>query len=169
MAFWRTAAALNGAAALQIANMVRATRARRRARFDDREARGMTLLREWLSPQQLRQLEAYNYFEVIGCDSGTRYRIKYGVSTNVVELDGDGRPREGWCFIPQGNLVAGDVMLAQKIALETNERGALAIANQFLVPPRPPLPGADLTSANDCLPRRGGTGDPLRTVPILRF
>ena len=46
--------------------------ARRRARFDDREARGMTLLREWLSPQQLWQLEAYNYFEVTGCDSGTR-------------------------------------------------------------------------------------------------
>jgi hypothetical protein len=138
MAFWRTAAGWNGAAVLRIANMVRAARARRRARFDDREARGMTLLREWLSPQQLWQLEAYNHFEVIGCDSGTRYRIKHGVSTNVVELDGNGRALVGWCFIPQGNLVAGDVMLAQKIALETDERRALAIAKQFLVPPRPP-------------------------------
>jgi hypothetical protein len=27
------------------------------------------------------------------------------------------------------------VMLAQKIALETDERGALAVAKQFLVPP----------------------------------
>lgn len=136
MAFWRIAAALVGAAGRHIADMVRAARARQQARLDDREARGMTLLREWLSPQQLWQLEAYNYFEVIGCNSGTRYRIQYGVSTNVVELDGDGRPRLGWCFIPEGNLVAGDVMLAQKIALETNERGALAIAKQFMVPPR---------------------------------
>jgi hypothetical protein len=30
------------------------------------------------------------------------------------------------------------VMLAQKIALETNERRALAVAKQFLVPPLPP-------------------------------
>lgn len=138
MAFWRTAAGWNGAAVRHIADMVRAARERRRARFDDREARGMILLREWLSPQQLWQLEAYNYFDVVGCSSGTRYRINCGVSTNVVELDGDGRPRQGWCFIPEGNLVAGDVMLAQKIALETNERGALAIAKQFMVPPRRP-------------------------------
>jgi hypothetical protein len=33
-----------------------------------------------------------------------------------------------------GALVAGDVMLAQKIALETNERAALAIANRFPIP-----------------------------------
>ena len=138
MAFWRTAAGLNAAAVRHIANMVRAARARQRARVEDREARGMTLLREWLSPQQRWQLEAHNYFEVTGCNSGTRYRIQYGVSTNVVELDADGRPCMGWCFLPEGNLVAGDVMLAQKIALETNERDALAIAKQFVVPPRRP-------------------------------
>jgi hypothetical protein len=34
--------------------------------------------------------------------------------------------------VPTGHLVAGDVMLAQKIALETNEFGALAVANTFL-------------------------------------
>jgi hypothetical protein len=137
MAVWRTAAVLSRRAVLHIANMVRTAQSRRRARFESREARGVTLLREWLSPQQLRQLEACNYFEVIGCDSGTRYRIQYGVSTNIVELDRDGRPRHGWCFMPQGDLVPGDVMLAQKIALETNERGALAVAKQFQVAPRP--------------------------------
>jgi hypothetical protein len=52
---------------------------------------------------------------------------------NIHELDGAGRPHVGWCFAPKGHLVAGDVMLAQKIALETDERGALAIANKFLV------------------------------------
>ena len=50
---------------------------------------------------------------------------------NVLELDDDGRAMAGWCFIPDCYLVAGDVMLAQKIALETNERGALAIAHRF--------------------------------------
>ena len=35
-------------------------------------------------------------------------------------------------LVPLGYLVAGDVMLAQKIALETNEFGALAVANSFL-------------------------------------
>jgi hypothetical protein len=33
--------------------------------------------------------------------------------------------------VPEGYLVAGDVMLAQKIALETDERGALQLANNF--------------------------------------
>jgi len=50
---------------------------------------------------------------------------------NVDELDDAGRPRTGWCFVPKDHLVAGDVMLAQKIALETDERGALAVANNF--------------------------------------
>jgi len=52
---------------------------------------------------------------------------------NVCELDGAGRPRAGWCFVPKDNLVAGDVMLAQKIALETDERGALAVARNFAI------------------------------------
>jgi len=39
----------------------------------------------------------------------------------------------GLCFVPMGHLVPGDVMLAQKIALETNEVGALAVANRFPV------------------------------------
>ena len=37
----------------------------------------------------------------------------------------------GWCFVPNIYLVAGDVMLAQKIALETDELGALAVAKEF--------------------------------------
>jgi hypothetical protein len=32
-------------------------------------------------------------------------------------------------FVPVGGLPAGDAMLAQKIALETMERRALAVAN----------------------------------------
>jgi hypothetical protein len=94
-------------------------------------------LKEWLSPEQFAQYDAKSYFEVTGCHSGKRYRINHGTSMNIHELDGAGRPRVGWCFAPKGYLVAGDVMLAQKIALETDERGALAVANRFFVPTGP--------------------------------
>jgi hypothetical protein len=51
---------------------------------------------------------------------------------NVYEIDFAGNPRNGWCFVPNAPLVAGDVMLAQKIALETDERGALVVAKNFM-------------------------------------
>ena len=101
-------------------------------RLNETESRGVKLLKEWLSNEQLAQYEQHKYFDVTGCHSGKRYRIRHGTGTNVYELDGAGRPRAGWCFVPKDYLVAGDVMLAQKIALETDELGALAIANNFL-------------------------------------
>jgi hypothetical protein len=82
------------------------------------EARGLRLLREWLSPEQRAQFDAKGYFDVTGCDSGRRYRIRRGINMNVYEIDQAGRPRAGWCFVPDANLVTGDIMLAQKIALE---------------------------------------------------
>lgn len=97
-----------------------------------REARGLRLLRDWLSPRQREQFDAEGYFDVIGCDTGKRYRIYYGATTNVHELDAANRLKMGWCFVPHGSLVAGDVMLAQKIALETFENNALAVAKRFV-------------------------------------
>jgi hypothetical protein len=103
-----------------------------------KEARGRRLLREWLSPDQRAQFDEKDYFEVVGCDSRRRYRIYNRMThrdmTNVYEIDNAGRPKVGWCFLPDGRLVAADIMLAQKIALETNEHSALAVANGF--PPR---------------------------------
>ena len=99
---------------------------------DDPETRGVRLLREWLSPEQLAQYDAHRYFDVTGSDSGKRYRIHHGASMNIQEIDGAGRPRVGWCFVPNTYLVAGDVMLAQKIALETDELGALDVAKKFV-------------------------------------
>jgi hypothetical protein len=97
----------------------------------DPRARGLRLLRAWLSPPQLEQFNAKRHFDVIGCDTGRRYRIHYGISMNVYELDHGGRPKIGWCFLPEGRLVPGDVMLAQKIALETSEIPALSVAINF--------------------------------------
>jgi hypothetical protein len=95
------------------------------------EARGRRLLRRWLSAEQLAQFDARNFFDVIGCHTAKRYRIYYANVANVEELDKVGRPIVRYCFIPKGDLVPGDVMLAQKIALETDELAALAVANRF--------------------------------------
>jgi hypothetical protein len=102
------------------------------ARENNCRARGLRLLRNWLTPQQRAQFDAKRYFDVVGCDSGKLYRIHHEAVSNVHEIDADGCPKIVWCFAPVGDLVAGDIMLAQKIALETNESGALAVANRLL-------------------------------------
>ena len=99
--------------------------------LNEPEVRGLRLLKEWLSPEQLAQYDIHKYFDVIGCQTGRRYRIRHGTSANICELDTAGRPRVGWCFIPRDDLVAGDVMLAQKIALEADEDAALRVAKKF--------------------------------------
>jgi hypothetical protein len=114
------------------ARKVLTLRERYKAIQDVREARGIALLREWLSPMQRAQFDASKSFDVVGSDSGRRYRILYGRVTNVHEIDDAGQPVTGWCFVPSEHLVTGDVMLAQKIALETNERATLAVANKFV-------------------------------------
>ena len=96
------------------------------------DARGLRLMRRWLSPDQRAEFDDKGTFEVVGCNSGKRYRIYRGAAQNVFEIDDAGQPKVCLCFMPSGELVAGDVMLAQKIALETNENGALAVANRFL-------------------------------------
>jgi hypothetical protein len=103
---------------------------------DTPEIRGLRLLRSWLSPEQLAQYDACGYFEVTGGETGKRYRIKFGICANIIELTEDGRPKAGWCVVPDGCLVPGDVMLAQKIALETCEGAAIAKANKLTVSAR---------------------------------
>jgi len=92
--------------------------------------RGEKLLREWLLPHQHAQYVQAGHFDVVGCHSGRRYRITLAASYNVHELDEAGEVRARLCFLPEGELVTGDIMLAQKIALETDERAALAVANR---------------------------------------
>ena len=93
------------------------------------EKKGVALLRSWLTPEQAEQWDCRGEFDVIGCDTGTRYRIKCGTMMNVHQLDLSGMTVAQWCFRPVGKLAVGDVLLAQKIALEKMERRALALAN----------------------------------------
>jgi hypothetical protein len=93
------------------------------------EARGEQLLREWLSPEQRAQYERDKCFEVLG-SSGGSYRITERDTFNVEQLDREGRCIALLCFVPEGGLVKGDIMLAQKVALETNEPAARKVANR---------------------------------------
>ncbi len=86
---------------------------------------------EWLSAPQRAQLAESGYFEVIGGETGRQYRIYAGGATNVRELSETGCPKLGLCFVPLAELPLGDVMLAQKIALENSEGDVLAVARRF--------------------------------------
>ena len=92
------------------------------------EQKALTLLKKWMSPAQLARFESYGHFEVIGSRTGKRYRIRYNRVVNIDELDERGAQVATWCFGPEGSLPRGDIMLAQKIALENDEDAALAIA-----------------------------------------
>jgi hypothetical protein len=97
---------------------------------DGRYRRGLKLLKANLTPSQLNEFLTYRCFKVVGGVSGDLYRIRLAGARNVEELDHQGRCVRRLCFIPEGHLVAGDVVLAQKVALEVFETEALAIANK---------------------------------------
>ena len=93
--------------------------------------KALALLKRWLSPEQRRELEKRGSFDVVGCHTGRRYRIHPGKLNNVRILQ-DNVEVAALCFAPTdaGFLPEADIMLAQKIALETNEKAALKVAHQ---------------------------------------
>jgi hypothetical protein len=95
------------------------------------QERGLKLLRENLTPLQRQQYEKYGYFDVLGGNTGKRYRVRHGRQMNIDQLDKNGRRVCGWCFFPQGSLVAGDIMLAQKLSLELYEVETLRVAHRY--------------------------------------
>ncbi len=101
------------------------SRLRTRRNADKRAAR---LLREALSPDQRAQYDRKGHFDVIGGQSGKRYRIRNGSQMNVEELSAAGSRVRVLCFVPQGGLPMGDIHLAQKLALELMEDETLKIA-----------------------------------------
>jgi hypothetical protein len=104
--------------------------------LDGRRLRGaheksLALLMEWLTPEQRDQFDRDGAFKVVGSDSGKRYLIRRAGPYNISELDDFGSEAAYWCFVPKPPaLAAGDVLLAQKIALEKREVETLNIANR---------------------------------------
>jgi hypothetical protein len=95
------------------------------------EEKALVLLRSWLSSEQALQYNSQRYFDVIGSNTGKRYRIRHGHMGNIDQLDSTGKAVCRWCVVPTGGLAAGDCMLAQKIALETFEKKVLSISNRL--------------------------------------
>lgn len=91
------------------------------------------LLRACLCAEQLAEFDRAGWFIV----SGGRYdyRINHGRTANVEVMARDGRYLRRVCFYPVArggrDLPVFDVMLAQKLMLEADEAGALAIAVQY--------------------------------------
>jgi hypothetical protein len=104
---------------------------------EEADARSIALMSGWLSPDQLAEWQKSRCFHVIGSDSGNRYRILCYTAYNIIPFDKDGKAMPRICFGPWCISAVGDVMLAQKIALETDEAAALKVANVEQV--RPPL------------------------------
>jgi hypothetical protein len=98
--------------------------------------RGLQLLKENLSPAQSAQFEKSGYFFVVGGQTGNRYPIRNGSQLNVDQLSKKGRLMRVLCFMPKGDLVDGDIMLAQKLALELFEADALKVARVRPADPR---------------------------------
>ncbi len=92
------------------------------------DARSIALMEDWLTPEQLAEWRETQSFPVTS-PSGNRYRIMAGYSFNVCPFDRDGNAKPALCFAPVGISAMGDIMLAQKIALETDEEAALKVAN----------------------------------------
>jgi hypothetical protein len=113
------------------AEVERMRQAARQAAVDTQKAaaRGMELLKSWLSPEQRACFERNHFFFVTGNKTGKRYRINTAPSYNIAELGHAAVVVAKLCFLPKGILVQGDVMLAQKIALECDEESALRVAN----------------------------------------
>lgn len=89
------------------------------------------LLQDWLTPVQRKALAETSCFVVKGNVTGNLYRITTGMVFNVEELDSNnGLPARKLCLVPDNAAFPGDIMLAQKIMLETDEMRALAIANK---------------------------------------
>jgi len=95
------------------------------------EKRALELLESHLSAAQLAQFNSLGRFEVTGCDTATRYIIRNISSVNIEQLNVQGERVKRWCFGPRGDLAPGDVLLAQKLALECFENEALACAHSY--------------------------------------
>jgi len=94
-------------------------------------ARGEALLLSLLDEAQQASYRRDGCFEVIG-SHGTRYRVTRGTSGNILWIASNGDVGGRLCAHPTMEeqwLPTADVMLAQMLALTTDEREFLRVAN----------------------------------------
>lgn len=135
------------------------------------EIKGMSLLFEHLTPEQLKSYNEHGYFDVKGGTTGKTYRIKYGHTHNIDELDADMQPAASLCFRLESGLgypdyVMGDHLLAQKICLEVDEQDTLEVANRIEM--RAPPVGYVTGTVQTPGPRYGmRLNDPTGAVTVM--
>lgn len=91
------------------------------------KSKAMALLKSALDDQQIKDLELNSCFYIVG-SAGNRYKINASYMIgNVEEIDDDGMVAK-YCAHPM-NVPIGDVILAQKVWLETDEEEFKRVAN----------------------------------------
>lgn len=102
-----------------------------RAAIEQREAiaKAKALLESMLTSEQIAQLAANRWFEVVS-QHGRRYRINQGQTGNVQRLKKDGTHEARFCIHPGESVPDEDAMLAQMLLLRTDEDSFLKIANR---------------------------------------
>jgi hypothetical protein len=95
--------------------------------------RAHKLLVDNLTPAQREQLAKTDSFDVIGGDTGTRYRLLYRRTLNIERLGPNGQVEGLLCLVPKGALPTADQLLAQKIALELSREIAEAYRSRTFV------------------------------------
>jgi len=109
----------------------RQAREAERAREVEARVRAEALLRDCLTAEQAAQLLHADAFELLTA-SGRRYRVRRGRAGNVERLELTGHPTRRYCLHPADAAVPeADVMLAQKLLLESDEDAFLRIANEL--------------------------------------
>jgi hypothetical protein len=114
-------------------------RQRRQVRI---EKRAEALLYSYLTDVQRADYEYSNGFVVKSDSTGTRYRVEGGGA--CYELDAADIKIAHLCFYPVDALCSHDIVLAKKIALETNEAETRRIANISSLVPRRALEQASM-------------------------
>lgn len=95
----------------------------------DAKARSIALLRRWLTAEQREDFDKTGTFIAVGDFTKAKYRIGQKSFFNIIDLSDNSEI----CFEPDCSYSApiGDKMLAQKLAIEGNEKLVLEIANRM--------------------------------------
>ncbi len=90
------------------------------------EARAERLLLSHLTPAQVVEYKTMRRFRVLLQD-GSEFIVEKGYSRNVFRIE-DGKKVQAYCIHPSETMPDGDVMLAQKLMLESDRKAFERIA-----------------------------------------
>jgi hypothetical protein len=95
---------------------------------DGAAARAEALLHSCLNAEQQHMLRTHHKFRIVS-NLGNIFEICEGRMHNIYKLNMEGYRVENWCVLPSGELAQCDVMLAQKLWLESDEAETERCAN----------------------------------------